>query len=424
MNLESLLRIGRRIIPKQIFAAAQPIYHYLLALSGALAYRFPSRDLCVVLVTGTKGKTTTSELVNAVLEGAGFKTALAGTLRFKIGDQSRPNRYKMTIPGRWFLQSFLRDAVNAGCTHAVIEMTSEGAKQFRHKFLSVDAVIFLNISPEHIESHGSFENYLAAKLEIARTLASSTKPRRIMIANGDDEHAQDFFTASGNAEHVSFSLTQAEHLAQTERGSTFSFRGTPVTLSLPGTFNVKNALAALTLGNALGISEPSMVHALGKIDLVRGRMEHIEGGQPFSVIVDYAHTADSLENAYGANPNARKICVLGSTGGGRDRWKRKEMGTVANTHCAEIILTNEDPYDEDPAQIVADVKQGITDTPCTIIMDRREAIRTALSRAEPGDAVYVTGKGTDPYIMEADGKRTPWDDAAVAREELTKLRAR
>ncbi|OHA84018.1 MAG: hypothetical protein A2408_03820 [Candidatus Yonathbacteria bacterium RIFOXYC1_FULL_52_10] len=420
MSLESILRIGRRIIPRTLFTAAQPIYHYLLALSGALAYGFPSRKLFVVLITGTKGKTTTAELVNAVLEGSGKKTALAGTLRFKIGETSKPNPYKMTIRGRWFLQRFLRDAVRAGCTHAVIEMTSEGAKQFRQKFLSVDAVVFLNISPEHIESHGSFENYLAAKLAIARTLAHSKKPHRIIVANSDDAHAQDFFTVA-RAEKVPFSIKQAENLSLTERGSSFSFDNTPITLSIPGEFNVRNALAALNLGKTLAIPGPLMAESLARITLVRGRMEYVDAGQPFSVIVDYAHTADSLENAYGAHRNARKICVLGSTGGGRDQWKRKEMGAVADKHCAEIILTNEDPYDEDPMQIVNAVKEGVTTKPCHIIMDRREAIREALKRAHTGDAVYITGKGTDPYIMEANGARTPWDDATVVREELKKL---
>lgn len=241
-----------------------------------------------------------------------------------------------------------------------------------------------------------------------------------MVANNDDAHAQDFFAAA-RAEAIPSSVTQAKNLSLTERGSSFIFNDTDVTLSIPGEFNVRNALAALNLGKALGISGSSMSHALSRISLVRGRMEYVDAGQPFSVIIDYAHTADSLENAYGAHQHARKICILGSTGGGRDQWKRKEMGAVANKHCAEVILTNEDPYDEDPAKIVNDVKQGITDKPCTIIMDRREAIREALTRARRGDAIYITGKGTDPYIMGAHGEKTPWDDATVAREELAKL---
>jgi UDP-N-acetylmuramoyl-L-alanyl-D-glutamate--2,6-diaminopimelate ligase len=148
-------------------------------------------------------------------------------------------------------------------------------------------------------------------------------------------------------------------------------------------------------------------------------MEHIDAGQDFTVIVDYAHTPESLEAAYGAYPNTRKICVLGSAGGGRDTGKRPRMGEIANTYCTHIILTDEDPYDEDPAKIVADVRAGITTTPCEIIMDRRVAIARALSLAQTGDAVYITGKGTDPYIMGRNGTKTPWDDIIVAREELT-----
>ena len=157
--VERLLRFIKKFIPKPLFTFGQPFYHRLLALAAAIVYRFPSRHLTVVAVTGTKGKSSVVEIVNALLEEAGFKTAVLGTVRFKIGDESTPNKYKMTMPGRFFVQSFLRRAVDAGCTHAVIEMTSEGAKQFRHKFIELDALIFTNLTPEHIESHGSFENY-------------------------------------------------------------------------------------------------------------------------------------------------------------------------------------------------------------------------------------------------------------------------
>ena len=163
-----MLGIIKKIIPKPIFQFLQPIYHYSLAVLGALIYDFPSKKLIVVGVTGTKGKTTTTELVNAILEEASYKTALASTLRFKIGEKEERNFFKMTMPGRFFMQKFLREAVKANCSHAVIEMTSEGAKQFRHKFISLDALIFTNLAPEHIESHGSYENYVQAKLNIAR----------------------------------------------------------------------------------------------------------------------------------------------------------------------------------------------------------------------------------------------------------------
>ena len=148
-----MFQILKKIIPKPMFEFFQPVYHYGLALLGALIYRFPSKNLVVIGVTGTKGKTTTTELVNSILESAGYKTALQSTLRFKIGDKEKRNLLKMTVPGHFFMQKFLRDVVEASCTHAVIEMSSEGAKQFRHKFIYPDALIFTNLAPEHIESH-------------------------------------------------------------------------------------------------------------------------------------------------------------------------------------------------------------------------------------------------------------------------------
>lgn len=418
--LDTILRTIKRFIPKKIFGALQPTYHYLLAFFGALIYRFPSRKIYLIGITGTKGKTSTAELVNAVLEKAGYETALASTLRMKLADESKPNRFKMTMPGRFFVHSFLRRAVDAGCTHAIIEMTSEGAKQFRHKFLALDVLIFTNITPEHIESHGSFENYLAAKLSIAHALAASGKKDRAVIANADDQHGKDFL-ATHVSHKYSYSLSQATIESQDETHTTFLYNKTRITLPLPGVFNLSNALAAITLGTHLGIDINTIKTGLESVDLIRGRMEYVDEGQPFSVVVDYAHTAESLESAYGVFAGKRKICVLGSTGGGRDKWKRDKMGAVADTHCDEIILTNEDPYDEDPMTIIGDVKKGITHKEATVIMDRREAIREAFKKARAGDVVLITGKGTDPYIMEANGKKTPWDDATVAREELAKL---
>jgi UDP-N-acetylmuramyl tripeptide synthase len=167
-------------------------YHYLLAFIGALFYGFPSRELKVIGITGTKGKTTTAELVNSILERAGYKTALAGTLRFKIADESTSNLYKMTMPGRFFLARFLRLAAKVGCHYAVVEMTSEGAAQYRHAFIELDALIFLNLAPEHIESHGSYEAYVRAKLLLAERLAQSTKPRRIFVGNAEDAETPRF----------------------------------------------------------------------------------------------------------------------------------------------------------------------------------------------------------------------------------------
>jgi UDP-N-acetylmuramoyl-L-alanyl-D-glutamate--2,6-diaminopimelate ligase len=418
--MDNILRVIKNFIPKKIFKAAQPVYHFLLSFLGALVYLFPSRHIKVIGVTGTKGKTTTIELINTILEEAGYKTALAGTLRIKIGDKSERNLYKMTMPGRFFTQKFLKKAVRADCNYAIIEITSEGVKQFRHKFLNLDGLVFTNISPEHIESHGSYEKYLEAKLKIAKALEKSNKKDKVIVVNSDDKEAVKFLSIK-IPRKISYSLSCAKPFNLTKHSSRIMFEEENVSLKLPGEFNIYNALAAATFAKTQGVGIATIKKALEKFSGVRGRMERIEEGQDFTVVVDYAHTKDSLEKAYGAYPNTRKICVLGSTGGGRDKWKRKEMGSVADKYCEYIILTNEDPYDEDPHKIVEDVTQGIKNTEKKTIMDRREAIREALKQAHKDDIVFITGKGTDPYIMGQNGNKTPWDDATVTREELRKL---
>ena len=183
MNLETFLRMGRKIIPKKLFKALQPIYHWLLAFIAALIYRFPSRKIFVLGITGTKGKTSTIEIINAILTEAGYKTALASSLRFKVDKESEKNEYKMTMPGRFFMQRFLRRAVKARCQYVILEMTSEGAVQYRHKFIKLNAMMFTNLSPEHIETHGSFEKYREAKLKFFRALEKSRATTRTSFSS-------------------------------------------------------------------------------------------------------------------------------------------------------------------------------------------------------------------------------------------------
>jgi UDP-N-acetylmuramoyl-L-alanyl-D-glutamate--2,6-diaminopimelate ligase len=427
-----MLQILKKIIPKPIFEFFQPIYHYKLALLGAIIYRFPSRKLVVIGVTGTKGKTTTVELVNAILEAAGLKTAIVSTLRFKIGDKEKRNLFKMTMPGRFFMQKFLRDAVGAGCTHAIIEMSSEGAKQFRHKFIYPDALIFTNLAPEHIESHGSYANYLKAKLSIAKELEN--RKGATMIANVDDKEGEKFL-ALNIKNKIPYSLHDTTAVKADEKGSSFQLGKIVIHSKLPGIFNVSNMLGAIAYAKFIGIPDDKIKKGLEDIKFIRGRMEKVDGGQAFDVVVDYAHTPDSLRAAYEtygstSSPQAKKhhlICILGSTGGGRDKWKREEMGKIADEYCGQIILTNEDPYDEDPNKIVEDIKKGIKNKPVQVIMNRREAIDKAIKFAKSAlddhnrIAVLITGKGTDPYIMGPNGSKQEWDDATVAREELKKV---
>ncbi|OHA83656.1 MAG: hypothetical protein A2937_02060 [Candidatus Yonathbacteria bacterium RIFCSPLOWO2_01_FULL_47_33b] len=418
--IENILNFTKRLVPHGLFRRIQPAYHYTLALLGALIYRFPSRHIKVLAITGTKGKTSTTEIVNAILEEAGYKTAVAGTLRFKVDQEEERNLYKMTIPGRFFLQRFLRRAVKAKCDWAVIEMTSEGARQYRHKWVNLDALIFTNLSPEHIESHGSFESYLDAKLSIARTLGRSPKHPRIIVANADSEYAAQFLGIPADTK-ATYTLNDAKPYTLEKDSMTFTFVGSPISTRLSGAFNLSNILAAVTFARTINISPEIIRRAIEKFNGIRGRVEYVDQGQDFDVIVDYAHTADSLEKVYEVFQNSRMVCVLGGTGGGRDSWKRPAMGGIADAHCDEIILTNEDPYDEDPMKIIEEIKAGVGSDKAEIILDRREAISVALKKAHTGDAVIITGKGTDPYIMGPNGTKTPWDDATVAREELKKL---
>jgi UDP-N-acetylmuramoyl-L-alanyl-D-glutamate--2,6-diaminopimelate ligase len=407
------------MVPRKLFEAATPYYHRTMALLGALVYRFPSRKITVIAVTGTKGKSTTTELINAILEEAGRKTALTNTVRFKIGKETWDNTYKMSMPGRFFMQKFLRKAVKAGCTHAILEMTSQGAIQYRHKHIDLDALAFTNLAPEHIEAHGSYEAYRDAKLSLGKALAASPKERKIMVSNVDDAEGGKFLSM-GATENYPYGIKDAEPVSLTVDDSTFTYKGVSIHSPLAGVFNVYNMLAAAKVAESQGIDVGTIKRALEKFAGVAGRMQKIEAGQDFTVIVDNAHTPDSLEKVYQVFQDRKRICVLGNAGGGRDSWKRKDMAEIAERHCDHVILTDEDPYDEDPRAIVDAMAKHIGEKPLDIIMDRRQAIAKAVSLASTGDAVLITGKGTDLYIMRAKGAREPWSDAEVAKEEILK----
>lgn len=414
----------KKLIPRPLLALL-PLYHYTLALISALVYRFPSRSILVIGVTGTKGKSTVTELLYAFFQEAGMKTALSSTIRFALGEQSVPNRYKMTMPGRFFIQRFLREAVREGCKVAVIEMTSEGVKQFRHKWIALDGLVFTNLSPEHIETHGSFEKYVAAKLSLGTLLERSCKRPRVMVANADDAYGAQFLAASVET-RVPYSLSDLELYTLNKEDISMVAGGTTIRAPLVGLFNVYNVLAARACARAFGIKEKTILRALSTLPPIKGRVERFvspKGARRnITAIVDYAHTPDSLTKLYEAFKKERKVCVLGNTGGGRDRWKRPEMAHIAQEHCELVVLTNEDPYDENPDTIVDEMARGIEqEEKLEIIMDRRRAIRFALEHAPEHGVVLITGKGTDPYIMGPHGSKTPWSDAGVVAEEMERL---
>ena len=267
-----------------------------------------------------------------------------------------------------------------------------------------------NLAPEHIESHGSLEAYAAAKFEIGRQLARSSKRPRVMVANADDTQSGRYLTLP--VEHaLPFSLESCAPYSSDENGGHFMFDGADIQIHLPGDFSLRNAIAAATVARALGVQVPAIRSAFEHLTRIPGRAERIEEGQPYPVVVDYAHTPDSLTALYDAYGNSRKICVMGSTGGGRDSWKRPVMGSIADARCDVVILTNEDPYDEDPRSIVDAVAHGMKRTPL-IIMDRREAIANAACNGAlpmPRRSSNHRQKETDPCICGPRGKQDPME---------------
>lgn len=410
----------KNILKSLLPAPLISLYHLGLAYLSARAYRFPSRSLTVIAVTGTKGKSSTTEMLNAIFETAGRKTALLNSIRIKVGTETEPNLMRMSTPGRFFIQRFLRRAVRSGCTVAILEMTSEGARQHRHRAVELDALVFTNLAPEHIESHGSYEAYADAKFSIGTQLARSSKRPRYIVANEDDAQGARYLALP--VEHrLPFSLSANPDSSSDEQGGFFTYEGTRVTVKLPGDFSLENALAATTLARAMHVPLTDIKTAFESLTRIPGRAERIEAGQNFTVVVDYAHTPDSLEALYTAYGTKRKICVMGATGGGRDAWKRPVMGALADRYCEHVILTDEDPYDEQPETIVKALTTDMKRVP-EILMDRRAAIRRGIELAREGDALLITGKGTDPCICGPHGTKTPWSDAEVAREELKAAR--
>lgn len=403
-------------------------YHFCLAFLAAFFYRFPARKMIVIGITGTNGKSTVVDLTTRILEEAVFKVASLSSIKFKVKEKEWLNTLRMTMPGRFKIQKLLREAVNSGCQYAILEVTSEGIKQYRHKFINFGVAVLTNLSPEHIETHGSFEKYREAKAK----LFQATKG--IHIINLDDENA-DYFWEIPAREKIGYTIlgkergggaVKVDNIQVLPSRLKFSVKDKEFDLQLLGGFNIYNALAAISVGLSQGVNLEICKLALEKAKGIPGRMEKVVS-EPFGIFVDYAFTPNALEKVYQTlkavgdrRPGARMICVLGACGGGRDKWKRPVLGKIAAKYCNEVIVTNEDPYDEDPMEIINQVAGGAGEK-AKRILDRREAIREALISAQKGDTVIITGKGCEPSICLARGKRRPWDDRKVVQEELQKI---
>ncbi len=411
----------KKILPPQLIS----YYHKLLAILANVIYFFPSRKMIVIGVTGTKGKSTTANMIWQILNQAGFKTGLITTANFCINDKEWINNTKMTMPGRLQLQKLLRRMVKAGCQYAIVETSSEGIKQFRHWGIKYQIAVFTNLSPEHIEAHGSFENYRAAKGELFKSL----RGLRISILNKDDTNFSYYKNIPASL-YIYYGLQEEAdyfptNLQPTADGFQFAVKGHLFNLNLPGIFNVYNAMAAIATAKALQIKWQDIIKGLQDFKYMPGRMEKIISRKGFVVYVDYAHTPESLELVYKTlQPKAKRlIAVLGSCGGGRDKAKRPILGKLAASYAQVVIITNEDPYDEDPNVIIEDVFAGTMSFPSVEVYkieDRRQAIKQAVRIAEVGDIVVITGKGSEQAIVTKKGK-IPWDDRTVVRECLEEL---
>jgi UDP-N-acetylmuramoyl-L-alanyl-D-glutamate--2,6-diaminopimelate ligase len=419
--LDNVLRTAKRFIPRRLFSVVAPLYHRALARTGALVYGLPSRKLTVIGVTGTKGKSTVVYLTAKLLRAGGYPTASVGSLGFTIKDEHWPNELKMTMPGRFKLQKFLRRALKAGCTHVVMEVPSEGLAQGRHLGVRFDGAVFTGLHREHIQAHGSYENYRAAKELLFKIT------RNVHVINADDPESKRFGSYPAKR-RIYYGIhggeMRAMDVAVGAHRSTFDVYNQEFYINLGGRFNVYNALAALATAAMYGVDLPTAKPVLEGIDHIPGRMEWIQT-EPFGVVVDYAHTPDSLKAVYETlKPAAtRLICVLGAAGGGRDSWKRPEFGALAEEYCGRIFLTNEDPYEENPDQIVGDIVSGFSDAEREhpkhrIIMDRGKAIAAALAEAVDGDIVVITGKGSETSIAVGGGKKVPWSDRQTAIDLL------
>ena len=428
--LEKILRKIEKLIPKKLYRLVQPIYHFLLAVTGTILYGFPAHKMIMVGVTGTKGKTSTVNFIHSVLSETGQKIGLISTANIKIGEKDLPNKYHMSMPGRFILQKTLKQMRDAGCKYVVLEVTSEGVKQFRHLGLFLDVAVFTNLSPEHLASHGgSFEKYRAAKMRIfKKKLFNSLK---LVLVNEDDENAK-FFLEASSAENIKFSLEDVSKIEEGDSGISFKYKGSDFKLNTLGKFNIYNALPAIILGERYGLDFTQIQDGLSGLSLIPGRMEEIKEGQDFKVIVDYAHEKLSMNNLLDTAKNLKKddnnkiIIVLGGDGGGRDEQRLYDMGKAVGEKADMVIVSNSDPYFDDEMTLskkISDeaVRAGkVYNENLFILLDRGEAIKKAVELAKKDDIVLLATRGS-LNTMSIKGKKVSSDDRLIAREVLKNL---
>jgi UDP-N-acetylmuramoyl-L-alanyl-D-glutamate--2,6-diaminopimelate ligase len=426
----------KKIIPYKIF----DIYYYSSAILSALIYSFPSKKMIVIGVTGTKGKTSTINFIWSCLTAGGYKTGIISTANIRIGETESMNKYHMTMPGRFVIQSLMSNMAKQGCRFCIIETTSEGIKQHRNIGISYDILVFTNLFPEHLPSHdNSFEKYKQTKGIIFKDLISSFRKivagdevKKVIITNSDSDHAE-YYSSFKSDEKISFSINKnsdykAENISNTKTGVKFDVNGEEYETKILGKFNIYNALPAIAISKLFNIDKTDIRKGLKHLELIPGRMEIINEGQDFTVVVDYAHEKESMTNLLQTavsirKPGSKIIVLLGAEGGGRDKAKRPLMGEISAKLADYVIVANVDPYEDDPKEIIEDIavvaeKFGkIRNKDLFTIEDRKTAIEKAFELAKTDDIVLITGKGAEQSMI-IDGKSIPWDDRKVVRSIL------
>lgn len=472
------MEVLKKLIPTRLLKLIRPIYHGILAFAASIYFDRPSERLVVIGITGTAGKSTTAAMLAHILNyayknsgftqpnslseknktlgsleadvktsnfqnlsksGAGYIT----TVNFFDGNNNFINKHGLSMPGGWLLQKQLKQILDNGCKFAVVECTSEGLEQNRHLGINFDVTLFTNLSEAHLDSHGSFGNYQQAKGKLFEALQKGKKktffPRKILGVNLDDPISGYFVSFPAQKKFgVTFKHIQVRDVTEVYTAALlksglpteFTVNNIPFRLEVIGNFNAYNAGLAVACANSLGIELTNCAEALKHFYGVRGRMENVPNNLGFQVIVDYACEPASFKAALEAAaqlPHNRLIHVFGSTGGHRDVAKRFIFGKTSAQYASQIIVTNDDIYESDPQEIAKNIEEGIKSfklrqPPYEIILDRRAAIAKALAMAKKDDIVFITGKGSEQFLVLPGNKRVEWDEASVVREELNKIK--
>ena len=423
----NLTKTARKVLPKSALVGLEKSYRKSRAKIISARYGNPARDLRVIAVTGTNGKTTTVNFLNEILKEAGYRTAMFSTANIEIAGKQTVNDTNSTTATVARLQKFFRDAKKADVEFALIEATSHALDQYKFEGVPIEMAIMTNLTQDHLDYHKTMENYAAAKAKLFEMNPN------LVVLNADDEWFDYFNNFATESQKITYGEGESadvkiEKFKLYKKGSEANLRidnnvELEIATNLPGEFNIYNMTAAAAGAYLLGISLKDIQEGIANLEGVSGRFEYATPGLPFDTIVDYAHTPDALEKLLKSAKEISKnrtILVFGACGD-RDREKRPIMGKIAQDLADRIIITDEENYTEDATQIREEIISGISKKndklPANIqeIPDRKEAIRKALQIAGKGDIVLITGLGHEVYRV-IDGEKTPWNDTQIVRE--------